>query len=74
METAGADTPVLGVEERVQQHAAMLQHLGTAMDHVLQTMDRWERRGVPPAPPPAPPQAPPLTRSRWDLARSSEGV
>uniref|UniRef100_A0A4W5MB97 Chromo domain-containing protein n=1 Tax=Hucho hucho TaxID=62062 RepID=A0A4W5MB97_9TELE len=44
--------------ERVQQHETMLQHLGTAMDRVLQTMERWERRGVPPAPLPAPPRSP----------------
>uniref|UniRef100_A0A4W5PKP0 Retrotransposon gag domain-containing protein n=1 Tax=Hucho hucho TaxID=62062 RepID=A0A4W5PKP0_9TELE len=60
MESAGADTPVVGVEERVQQHAAMLQHLGTAMDRVLQNLDHWER-GVPPAPRPAQPRSPLLT-------------
>uniref|UniRef100_A0A4W5KT83 Retrotransposon gag domain-containing protein n=1 Tax=Hucho hucho TaxID=62062 RepID=A0A4W5KT83_9TELE len=58
MESAGEDNPVLVVEERVQQHATMLQRLSTAMDRVLQMMDHWEREGVPPAPPPAPPQAP----------------
>ena len=36
-------------------HAAMLHHLGAAMNHVIQTMDRWERQGVPPAPPTAQP-------------------
>jgi hypothetical protein len=61
MESAGAVTQVLGVEERIQQHEAMLQHLGTAMDRVLQTMERWERRGVPPVPPPAPPWTPLIT-------------
>ena len=43
------------VEERVQDHALMLYHLGTAMDHVVQTTDYWERQGVLPAPPPAQP-------------------
>jgi hypothetical protein len=39
--------------ECVWEHAAMLHQLGTAMDRVVQTMDRWERQGVLPAPPPA---------------------
>ena len=30
----------------VQQHAADLQRLGTAMDQVMATMDRWERGGL----------------------------
>jgi hypothetical protein len=38
----------------------MLQRLGTAMDRVLQTMDRWERGGLP-APPPDPLQQAPLS-------------
>ena len=29
----------------------MIHHLGAAMDRVVQTMDRWERQGVPPAQP-----------------------
>ena len=62
MESAGAGAPGIGVEERVQEHAAMIHHLGTAMDRVVQTMDRWERQGVPPAPPPAQP-GPPLLAS-----------
>lgn len=41
MESAGAGTPVIGVEERVQEQAEMLHHLGAPMDRVLQTMDRW---------------------------------
>ncbi|XP_038825461.1 kinesin-like protein KIF6 [Salvelinus namaycush] len=61
MESAGAGAPAVGVEERVQQHTAMLQHLGSAMDRILQTMERWERRGVPPASPPASPVSPSLT-------------
>ena len=36
----------------------MIHHLGAAMDCVVQTMDRWERQGVPPAPPPAQPASP----------------
>ena len=32
--------------------------LGTTMDRVVQTMDRWERLGVLPAPPPAQPGSP----------------
>ena len=43
MESAGGGTPGIGVEERVWEHAAMLHHLGTAKDRVVQTMDRWER-------------------------------
>lgn len=58
MESAGAGTPVIGVEERVQEQAEMLHHLGAPMDRVLQTMDRWERKGGPPAPPPAQPRSP----------------
>ena len=41
------------MEERVQELAALLHHLGVAMDCVVQTMDPWERQGVFPAPPPA---------------------
>lgn len=41
MESAGAPSPPLPVEERVQQHTTMLQNLGTAMDRVLHTMERW---------------------------------
>ena len=48
------------VEEHVQEHAVMLYHLGSAMDRVVQTMDRWERQGVLPVPPPAQPA--PLSR------------
>ena len=63
MESAGAASPFLPVEEQFQQHATMLHSLGTAMDRVLQTMDRWERGGLPvnhtPAPPPAPLPTPP---------------
>eukprot|EP00063_Salmo_salar_P080337 XP_014055172.1 PREDICTED: PDZ domain-containing protein 11 isoform X1 [Salmo salar] len=50
MESAGAGTPVRGVEERIQEHSAMLQHLGAMMDRVVQTMDRWERQEVSPVP------------------------
>ena len=53
MESAGADALPVAVEEHDQQHASMLQHLGTAMDRVLQTMDCLEKGGFP-APPPAP--------------------
>ena len=59
MESAGAGAPGMWVEERVQEHTAMLPHLGAAMDLVVQAMDRWERRRVPSAPPPAE-QGPPL--------------
>ena len=55
MESAGAGTPVRGVEERIQEHSAMLHHLGAMMDHVVQTMDRWERQEVSPVPRPAQP-------------------
>lgn len=61
MESAGADALPVAVEERVQQHATMLQRLGTAMDRVLQTMDCCERGGGRPAPPPAPLQQDPLS-------------
>jgi hypothetical protein len=70
MESAGAGTPGKGVEERVQEHAAMLHHLDTAMDRVVRTMDSWERQGVLPAPPPAKPgvfpECPSSTWSQWD--------
>ena len=49
------------VEERVQQHATMLQRLVTAMDRVLQTMDHLQRGGGFSAPPPAPIQQVPLS-------------
>ncbi|XP_036819519.1 leucine-rich repeat-containing protein 49 [Oncorhynchus mykiss] len=76
MESAGADAPGIGVEERVRGNAAMLHHLGAAMDRVIQTMDRWERQGVPP-----PHQrnrglyySPPLcTQSQWDSSHPSPG-
>ena len=55
MESAGEGTPTSEVEERIQEHAVMLHHLGAAMDHVVQTMDRWERQGVLPTPSPAQP-------------------
>ena len=62
MASAGAASPSLPVEERVQQHPTMLHRLGTAMDRVLQTMDRWERGGFPvnttSSPPPAPQPTP----------------
>ena len=61
MESAGADALPVVVEERVQQHATMLQRLGTAMDRVLQTMDRLEREAGFPASPPAPLQQVPLS-------------
>jgi hypothetical protein len=59
MESAGAGAPGKGVAERVLEQEAMIHHLGATMDRVVQTMDRWERQGVPPAPPPAQ-QGPPL--------------
>lgn len=58
MESAGAGTPVRGVEERVQEHSAMLHHLGAIMDRVGQTMDRWERQEVSPVPRPVQPGSP----------------
>ena len=58
MESAGEGTPAIEVEERVQEHAVLLYHLGAAMDRVVQTMDRWERQGVLPASPPAQPGSP----------------
>ena len=61
MESAGADNPGFGVDEHVQQQSDMIQHLGIAMDRVLQNLERWERRGVPPAPPTVPPRTPLLT-------------
>jgi hypothetical protein len=55
MESAGAGAPGIGigVEERVVEQEVMIHHLGAALDRVVQTMDRWERQGVPPAPLPA---------------------
>ncbi|CDQ78690.1 unnamed protein product [Oncorhynchus mykiss] len=58
MESAGAGNPVRGVEERVQEHSAMLHHLGAMMDRVVQTMDHWERQEVSPVPRPAQPGLP----------------
>ena len=66
MESAGAPSPPVQVEEQVQQHATMLQHLGRAMDRVLINMERWERGGFPttpstslqPTPPPTPQPTP----------------
>ena len=58
MESAGAGIPVRGVEERIQEHSAMLHHLGAMMDCVVQTMDRWERQEVSPVPRPAQPGLP----------------
>nr|XP_023998849.1 asialoglycoprotein receptor 2-like [Salvelinus alpinus] len=58
MESTGAGTPVRGVGERVQEHSAMLHHLGAMMDRVVQTMDRWERMEDSPVPRPAQPGLP----------------
>jgi hypothetical protein len=46
MESAGTDTPGIGVEERIQEQAKVNHHLGAIMDQVIQTLDRWERREV----------------------------
>nr|XP_029480046.1 striated muscle preferentially expressed protein kinase-like [Oncorhynchus nerka] len=44
MESAGVGAPVVEVEERVQEHATMLHHLGTVMDRIVQTMDAGRDR------------------------------
>ena len=57
MESAG-EGKAIEVEERDQEHAVILYHIGAAMDRVVQTMDLWERQGVLPAPPPEQPGSP----------------
>jgi hypothetical protein len=70
MESAGAGIPVRGVEECVQEHSTMLHHLGAMMDHVVQTMDRWERQKVSPVPRPVQPELPlPVTGKHYDPGR-----
>ena len=46
--------------ERVQEHSAMLHHLGAMMDRVVQTMNHWERQEVSPVPPQCLDQSPPV--------------
>lgn len=58
MESAGASVPPVPVEEQVQQHATMLHHLGSAMDRVLLTMERWEKMGFPTTPSTSPQPTP----------------
>ncbi|XP_055795283.1 uncharacterized protein LOC129866539 [Salvelinus fontinalis] len=59
MESAGAGALPGSVEERVHHHTAVLHQLGTAMDQVMATMERWERGGLP-TPVSATPQSVPL--------------
>ena len=42
MKSAGECTPAMEVEERVMEHTEMIYNLSTAMDRVVQNMDRWE--------------------------------
>uniref|UniRef100_A0A673W8Q5 Gypsy retrotransposon integrase-like protein 1 n=1 Tax=Salmo trutta TaxID=8032 RepID=A0A673W8Q5_SALTR len=59
MESAGAAaTPVPSMEERVLHHTTVLHRIGSAMDQMMERMDRWERSGLL-SPPPAPPMQPP---------------
>uniref|UniRef100_A0A8C7SC68 ribonuclease H n=1 Tax=Oncorhynchus mykiss TaxID=8022 RepID=A0A8C7SC68_ONCMY len=81
MESAGADALPGSVEERVQHHTAVLHRLGTAMDQVMATMERWERGGLPtplsatPQPVPLPsPSLPEHSGIRLALPREYDGT
>ena len=55
MESAGAaTTPLPTMEERVH-HTSILHTIGSAMDQIMERMDRWERSGLPTTPPTLPP-------------------
>ena len=55
MESAGAaTTPLPSIEERFLHHTAILHRIRSAMDQMMERMDRWERSGLPTSPP-APP-------------------
>ncbi|KAM9568095.1 uncharacterized protein ACWYII_039152 [Salvelinus alpinus] len=58
MKSAGGDTSLIEVEERVMEQAEEIDSLSAAMDRIVQNMDRWERQGVSPAPPPPQPGFP----------------
>uniref|UniRef100_A0A8K9WXI5 Gypsy retrotransposon integrase-like protein 1 n=1 Tax=Oncorhynchus mykiss TaxID=8022 RepID=A0A8K9WXI5_ONCMY len=82
MESAGAAaSPLPSMEERVLHHTSVLHRIGSAMDQMMERMDRWERSGLPTsslAPPsPAPPV--PATTSgsgalRLTLPREYDGT
>ncbi|XP_038866764.1 uncharacterized protein LOC120061209 [Salvelinus namaycush] len=56
MESAGAATnPLPTMEERVLHHTSILHRIGSAMDQMMERMDRWERSGLPTTPPTLPP-------------------
>jgi hypothetical protein len=76
MESAGVDTLPTSMEERVQHHTAVLHRLGTAMDQVMATMERWESSGLP-TPPPATQPSPSLpgpSSIRLTLRREYDGT
>uniref|UniRef100_A0A8C7ITY4 Retrotransposon gag domain-containing protein n=1 Tax=Oncorhynchus kisutch TaxID=8019 RepID=A0A8C7ITY4_ONCKI len=54
MKSAGEDTMLMELEERVQEQARELDCISSVMDRIVQNMIRWERQGVSPAPPPQP--------------------
>ena len=58
MESAGAASSPNQLEEHVQQQAKMIQDLLTAMEGVLLTMERLERKGCPVDPATPPPGTP----------------
>jgi hypothetical protein len=76
-----ADALPGSMEERVQHHTAVLHRLGTAMDQVIATMERWERGGLPtplsatPQPVPLPsPSLPEHSGIRLALPREYDGT
>eukprot|EP00063_Salmo_salar_P093765 XP_014068600.1 PREDICTED: moesin-like [Salmo salar] len=59
MESAeAATTPLPSMEERVLHHTTVLHRIGSAMDQMMERMDRWRRSDLLPSPP-AHPTSPP---------------
>ncbi|KAK6312762.1 hypothetical protein J4Q44_G00161090 [Coregonus suidteri] len=60
MESAGTASQSETMEERLQRRESIIQALSTAMERVMNTMDRWERGDLPTPPPTT---LPPITQS-----------
>ena len=82
MESAGAAaSPLPSMEERVLHHTSVLHRIGSAMDQMMERMDRWERSGLPTsslAPPSTAPPVPATTSGsgalRLTLPREYDGT
>uniref|UniRef100_A0A8K9V225 Gypsy retrotransposon integrase-like protein 1 n=1 Tax=Oncorhynchus mykiss TaxID=8022 RepID=A0A8K9V225_ONCMY len=78
MESAGAAAnPLPSMEERVLHHTTVLHRIGSAMDQVMERMDRWERSGLlsPPSAPTVPDSpSPDSSTLRLTLPRAYDGA